>query len=165
MATDVFNTGNVIYQSDSVSKQQPVSAYTELYLDGGQPVSFCMVQQSGGKQNARINIQATLNGDFYAVGGTPGLGLYEMLFIDGIKTGDCTEIGNSDSILAKYLSIKDIKARQAVVKIYAPTGTATSKACGTFKGLVHGMSTRLVEEQEGNLLLYVGLSVLGSWSE
>lgn len=162
MAKSIFPQGKVAFQND-IAGTGAVSAYTELYLDGGGPVSFCMINQSGGKQNARIQVQATLDGKFYAIGAADGVGSYEMLFIDGVDTNGCKSNTSTDSILSKYVSLKDLKARTATVKIYAASG-ATSKPCGKFSGIINGMSTRLVEEQDGNLLLYVGLSMIGGWS-
>jgi hypothetical protein len=170
MSVELFSNGTAFFEPDKTAGASSLSARSTLYLDGVDPVDFCLVQKSRGTQSARIQVDATIDGDLYAIGCEGGVGRYDLLFFDGLKTGNCDTIGTglstNDTVMAKYLKLKNIKSRRARVYIYPPNSSSkifSTSCCGVFDGLVDAMSTQLSEDQTGNLILYVGLSVIGSW--
>lgn len=167
MSTPVFDKGGAFFQSDSTVDSNALSARAVLKINGS-TANMCLVGVSKGEQAARIQIDATIGGNLYAIGCAGGIGTYHMVFYDGLRTGNCSKAGGSggmnSSIMKQYLSLRNIKARDAAIYIYPPTAsTASSSCCGVFKGLLKNMSAELKEEEGGNVGLYVGITVVGSW--
>lgn len=168
MSVNLFNTGGSFFQPDDINNSSGSPASATLYLDGGEPLNFYMIQRSQGDQAARIQIDATLDGGLYAIGVNGGIGTYNMLFLDGLSTTNCNasnQGSSKDSVMSKYLKLRSLKSRRAAIYIYPPSaqGRASTKCAGVFDGLVQNMQVQLQEDDSGSVSLYVSLSVTGGW--
>lgn len=168
MSEPIFSEGGAFFQSDIKAGSAALSARAVLKL-GGETADMCLVGVSRGDQPARIQIDATVSGDLYAIGCAGGVGQYHMVFYDGLRNSNCAKAGggggSNSSIMRRYLQLRNLKSRKAAVYIYPPTSSnASSSCCGVFRGLVKNMSADLKEEEGGNVALYVGITVIGSWT-
>lgn len=162
MANTIFeNTGALLLPTNQGTAQ----AATALQI-GGDLFSGAMIDLSGGKQNARLQVEAAVTGDLYVLGCTGGIGSYSMTFMDG-PYEKCSGVGETnlsvpDPIMKKYIAMKDVKSRKATVYIY--NGFDTSKLLGKFVGVLNNMATAIISE--GNAVyLRVTVDMLGSWQE
>jgi hypothetical protein len=96
--------------------------------------------------------------------GTPtGVGTYTAVFFDGPV---CSE-ESKNSVMQKYLSLKNISDRVATVFLYPSAGvedvtTGTSNYSAKFSGILQDMGVSLIDV-DGLIYLRVALSIAGSW--
>ena len=157
---------NIMADSFAVPFKLPSTALrasTSLYIGSdGTPVEFIMIDVSGGKQNARLQVDAAADGSLYAIGCKGGIGSYRMTFYDG-PFADCTNNGTvyaePSSVVTKYLSLETIPDRRASVYIYR--AATSSSLIGKFVGVLDNMATHLVTSTDV-VYLHVQGDVLGA---
>lgn len=154
------NTGVAMRMPSADAKR----AYTVLKI-GSEIVDFTMIEESRGSQSSRLQIDATLDGGLYVVGTTTGIGTYTAVFFDGPV---CSE-GSKESVMKKYLSLKNVSDRVASVFFYPSVGAeestkGSSEYSARFTGILGDMGVSLVDV-DGLLYLRVALSIVGSWKD
>lgn len=159
---------NVFAESSAIIQRMPfetIRATTVLKI-GGKKMNYVMFNMSGGNQNARLQVEASVDGSLYAIGCVGGIGRYQMSFYDG-PFNKCKGSGGGiqipGSIAKKYIGLKTVKDRRASVDIY--NGGDTSARVASFVGLLNNMSTQLVDTGDTTNIVYlqVTLDMIGSW--
>jgi hypothetical protein len=144
-------------------------AYTTLVFEGeDKPVTFNMIEESRANQPARLQIDATLDGNLHVIGTSTGVGEYAAVFYEGPICGKAD--ADNASVMQKYMQLKTIKSRRAIIYFYgntdANTATAGSKSSHTakFSGIINNMGVSMIESS-GLVYIRVALSMLGMWGE
>lgn len=164
MATSLFLNPRIVQQSLPASV---VQASVSLRI-GGELTSFNMINVSQGQQRARLQVDATADGELYALGCKGGIGVYEAEFLEGPYTY-CSGSGRSgslpDSLMRTYINLQTMAERKAEVTFFREgmsTRGGSSQSVGRFVGILNNMVVRLVDDQ-GMVYLSVAVNILGSW--